>query len=36
LTGGAVDLDAPTLVASNGRIHAAVLDVLREVRGGAS
>ena len=36
LTGGALDLDAPTLVASNGRIHAAVLDVLREVRGDAS
>jgi myo-inositol-1(or 4)-monophosphatase len=36
LTGGALDLDAPTLVATNGRIHAAVLDVLREVRGGAS
>jgi len=36
LTGGPIDLDAPTLVATNGRIHAAVLDVLREVRGGAS
>src|SRR5262249_51247577 len=33
LTGGALNLDAPTLVASNGRIHRAILDVLREVRG---
>jgi myo-inositol-1(or 4)-monophosphatase len=31
LTGGALDLDSPSLVASNGRIHAAILDVLREV-----
>ena len=35
LTGGALDLDAPSLVASNGRIHEAMLQVLREVRGGA-
>jgi myo-inositol-1(or 4)-monophosphatase len=34
LSGGALDLDAPALVATNGRIHAAVLEVLREVRGG--
>jgi len=34
LTGGALNLDAPSLVASNGRIHSAILDVLREVRGG--
>jgi len=34
LTGGALNLDSPSLVASNGRIHAAILDVLREVRGG--
>jgi myo-inositol-1(or 4)-monophosphatase len=33
LTGGPLDLDAPQLVASNGRIHDAILDVLREVRG---
>ena len=33
LTGGALDLDAPSLVATNGHIHSAVLDVLREVRG---
>jgi myo-inositol-1(or 4)-monophosphatase len=33
LTGGALDLDAPALVASNGRIHPAILDVLGEVRG---
>ena len=36
LTGGALDLDAPALVATNGHIHSAVLDVLREVRGAAS
>ena len=36
LTGGALNLDAPALVASNGRIHRAILDVLREVRGGGS
>ena len=34
LSGGALDLDAPALVATNGRIHSAVLEVLREVRGG--
>jgi myo-inositol-1(or 4)-monophosphatase len=34
LSGGALELDAPTLVATNGRIHSAVLQVLREVRGG--
>jgi myo-inositol-1(or 4)-monophosphatase len=33
LTGGALDLDSPALVASNGRIHDAILDVLRTVRG---
>jgi myo-inositol-1(or 4)-monophosphatase len=33
LTGGALDLDAPALVASNGRVHDAILDVLRTVRG---
>src|SRR5207249_2144671 len=33
LTGGALDLDAPALVASNGRIHDALLAVLTEVRG---
>src|SRR5207249_1849322 len=33
LVGGALDLDAPALVASNGRIHDAMLEVLREVRG---
>ena len=32
LTGGPLDLDAPALVASNGRIHGAILDVLRGVR----
>jgi myo-inositol-1(or 4)-monophosphatase len=32
LTGGPLDLDAPQLVASNGRIHDAILAVLREVR----
>ena len=36
LTGGALDLDAPSLVATNGRIHAAILAVLGEVRGGRS
>ena len=35
LTGGALDIDSPSLVASNGRIHGAILEVLREVRGGA-
>ena len=33
LTGGPLDLDAPAVVASNGRIHDAVLAVLREIRG---
>jgi len=33
LTGGALNLDSPSLVASNGRIHSAILDVLRQVRG---
>ena len=34
LSGGALELDKPALVATNGRIHSAVLEVLREVRGG--
>jgi len=34
LTGGPLDLDAPAVVASNGRIHEAVLAVLAEVRSG--
>jgi myo-inositol-1(or 4)-monophosphatase len=34
LTGGPLDLDRPAVVASNGRIHDALLAVLREVRGG--
>ena len=34
LTGGALNLDSPSLVASNGRIHTAILRALREVRGG--
>lgn len=34
ITGAPVDLDAPTVVASNGRIHDAMLAVLRETRGG--
>jgi myo-inositol-1(or 4)-monophosphatase len=34
LTGGTVDLDSPSLVVTNGRIHSAVLEVLREVRRG--
>lgn len=33
LTGGPLDLGAPAIVASNGRIHTAMLEVLREVRG---
>jgi myo-inositol-1(or 4)-monophosphatase len=33
LTGGPLDIDAPQLVASNGHVHAAILAVLREVRG---
>jgi myo-inositol-1(or 4)-monophosphatase len=32
LAGGPLDLDAPSIVASNGRIHEAMLRVLREVR----
>lgn len=32
LEGGALDLDAPAVVASNGRIHDAMLAVLRETR----
>jgi len=35
LTGGPLDLDAPALVASNGRIHDALLAVLRETHGRA-
>src|SRR5882672_590825 len=34
LSGGALDLDAPSLVASNGRIHDAILAVLQGIRGG--
>jgi myo-inositol-1(or 4)-monophosphatase len=34
LSGGALNLDTPALVATNGRIHSAVLQVLEEVRGG--
>jgi len=33
ITGGPLDLDRPTLLASNGRIHQAMLAILREVRG---
>lgn len=33
LDGGPLDLDNPTLLASNGRIHDAMLAVLREIRG---
>ena len=33
LVGDAVDLDAPAVVASNGRIHDDMLAVLREIRG---
>ena len=33
IDGAPLDLDTPTLVASNGRVHQAVLDVLKEVRG---
>jgi myo-inositol-1(or 4)-monophosphatase len=32
LRGGRLDLDAPTVVASNGRIHGAMLDVLKTTR----
>jgi len=34
LTGSALNLDSPSLVASNGQIHSEILDVLEEVRGG--
>jgi hypothetical protein len=30
--GGALDLNAPAVVASNGRIHEAMLTVLRQTR----
>ena len=33
IDGEPMNLDAPTLIASNGRVHQAVLDVLTEVRG---
>ena len=33
ITGGPLDLEAPTVIASNGRVHDAILAVLREVRG---
>jgi myo-inositol-1(or 4)-monophosphatase len=33
LEGGPLDVDKPALVASNGRIHDAILAILREVRG---
>jgi myo-inositol-1(or 4)-monophosphatase len=33
IDGRPLDVDAPTLVASNGLVHQAVLDVLRDVRG---
>jgi myo-inositol-1(or 4)-monophosphatase len=33
ITGSPLDLEAPTVVASNGRIHDAILAVLREIRG---
>jgi len=36
LTGGPLDLEAPQVVASNGRIHDAVLAVLAEVRAGGA
>jgi myo-inositol-1(or 4)-monophosphatase len=36
LAGGAVDLDAPAVVATNGRIHEEMLAVLREIRGARS
>jgi myo-inositol-1(or 4)-monophosphatase len=32
LAGGPLDLDAPSIVASNGHIHGAMLGVLREIR----
>ena len=36
LKGGALDLDAPALVASNGRVHGAIVDVLRSIRDGGA
>jgi myo-inositol-1(or 4)-monophosphatase len=36
LVGGAVDLDAPAVVATNGRIHEEMLAVLQEIRGARS
>ena len=33
ITGGPLDLERPTIVASNGRIHDEMLAVLREIRG---
>jgi myo-inositol-1(or 4)-monophosphatase len=33
ITGGPLDLEAPTVIASNGQIHDAILAVLREIRG---
>ncbi len=33
ITGGPLDLEAPTVIASNGRIHDAILALLREIRG---
>jgi myo-inositol-1(or 4)-monophosphatase len=33
ITGGPLDLEAPTVIASNGRIHDEMLAVLREIRG---
>src|SRR5438067_508045 len=36
LAGGPLDLEAPQVVASNGRIHDAVLAVLAEVRAGGA
>ena len=32
IDGGPLDLDTPTVVASNGRIHDQILTVLREIR----
>jgi myo-inositol-1(or 4)-monophosphatase len=36
LVGGPVEVDAPAVVASNGRIHDEMLAVLRQIRGGAA
>jgi myo-inositol-1(or 4)-monophosphatase len=36
LHGGRLDVDAPAVVASNGRIHDAIIGVLAELRGPAS